>query len=289
WETLKAAFTEQKIILVKIKEANKGGLIISYGQTVGFLPVSQLSPENYPRVGGGDKSKILEKLKSFVNKEMEVKIMDLNEKEDKLIVSEKLAWSDKQKDVIAQYKLGSVVEGVVTAVTNFGVFISFGEGLEGLIHISELAWQRIENPADLVKVGDKLKAEIINIDGAKIFLSVKKLIADPWRQVTERYQLNKKIKGKVLKVNPFGLFVELDDDIHALAHISSLGLKAGEKINDKFNPGEAYDFYVISIEPNAHRLGLSVKPLESSTASNPEALSAADEPEKKKTKTKKNN
>jgi ribosomal protein S1 len=261
WSTLTSAFENQEIIIVKVNEANKGGLIVSYGQIAGFLPVSQLSPENYPRVGGGDKSKIFEKLKSFTNKEMEVKVMDLSEKEDKLIVSEKLAWSDRQKDVIAQYKPGSIVEGIVTAVTSFGVFISFGEGLEGLIHISELAWQRIENPSDIVKTGDKIKAEIINIDGAKIFLSAKKLIDDPWKKVKDRYQLNSKVQGTVLKVNPFGLFVQLDDDIHALAHISSLGLKPGEKINEKFSSGKSYDFYIISIEPEAHRLGLSASPL----------------------------
>ena len=261
WSTLTSAFENQAIIIVKVKEANKGGLIVSYGQIAGFLPVSQLSPENYPRVGGGDKSKIFEKLKSFTNKEIEVKVMDLSEKEDKLIVSEKLAWSDRQKDVIAQYKPGSIVEGIVTAVTSFGVFISFGEGLEGLIHISELAWQRIENPSDIVKVGDKIKAEIINIDGAKIFLSAKRLIDDPWKKVKERYELNSKVKGTVLKVNPFGLFVQLDDDIHALAHISSLGLKPGEKITEKFSADKIYDFYIISIEPEAHRLGLSANPL----------------------------
>lgn len=262
WATLTSALENQEIIKVKVKEANKGGLIVNYGQIAGFLPVSQLSPENYPRVGGGDKSRIFEKLKGFINKEMEVKVMDLSEKEDKLIVSEKLAWSDKQRDVISQYKPGTVVEGVVTAVTSFGVFISFGEGLEGLVHISELAWQRIENPADIMKVGDKIKAEIINIDGAKIFLSAKKLIADPWIKVKDKYQLNNQIKGTVLKVNPFGLFVQLDSDIHALAHVSSLGLKAGEKITDKFEAGKQYDFYVISMEPSAHRLGLGVKPAE---------------------------
>jgi len=269
WATLTSALENQEIIKVKVKEANKGGLIVSYGQISGFLPVSQLSPENYPRVGGGDKSKIFEKLKSFINKELEVKVMDLSEKEDKLIVSEKLAWSDKQKDVISQYKPGTVVAGSVTAVTSFGVFISFGEGLEGLIHISELAWQRIENPADIMKVGDKIKAEIINIDGAKIFLSAKKLIADPWKKVKEKYQLNNQIKGAVLKVNPFGLFVQLDNDIHALAHISSLGLKSGEKIADKFEAGKQYDFYIISMEPSAHRLGLGVKPLELKSADSP--------------------
>ena len=261
WAALAAALENKKIIAVKIKEANKGGLVVSYGQIVGFLPVSQLSPDNYPRVSGGDKSKILEKLKSFVGADMEVKVMDLNEKEEKFIVSEKMAWSEKQRDVISQYKPGTVVSGTVTAVTSFGVFISFGEGLEGLIHISELAWQRIENPADHYKVGDTLKAEIINIDGAKIFLSAKKLLKDPWTEVAERYHLNDKVSGEVLKINPFGLFVKLDADIHALAHVSNLNLKAGQKLEDLFSAGTVYDFYIISMEPREHRMGLGIAPL----------------------------
>jgi len=264
WATLVSAFESQEIIKVKIKEANKGGLIIIYGQIAGFLPVSQLSPENYPRISGGDKGKILEKLRSFINKEFEVKIMDLSEREDKLIVSEKLAWSERQKDIISQYQPGTVVEGSITAVTNFGAFISFGEGLEGLIHISELAWQRIDNPSNIVKVGDKIKAEIINVDGAKIFLSAKKLMKDPWENVKEKYTINDKVTGKVLKVNPFGLFVGLDNDIHALAHISSLGLNQGEDVKEKFIAGEDYEFYIISLEPKEHRLGLSVKPIKTS-------------------------
>jgi small subunit ribosomal protein S1 len=261
WAALTEALENKKIIIVKIKEANKGGLVVSYGQIVGFLPVSQLSPDNYPRVSGGDKSKILEKLKSFAGADMEVKVMDLNEKEEKFIVSEKMAWSEKQRDVISKYKPGTVVSGTVTAVTSFGVFISFGEGLEGLIHISELAWQRIENPADHFKVGDAIKAEIINIDGAKIFLSAKKLLKDPWTEVAERYHLNDKVSGEVLKINPFGLFVKLDDDIHALAHVSNLILKAGQKLEELFTAGSTYDFYIISMEPREHRMGLGIKPL----------------------------
>ncbi len=259
---LNKAKEEKETIKVKIKEANKGGLIVGYGSIVGFLPVSQLSPENYPRVSGGDKGKIMEKLKNFVNREMEVKVVDFNEKEEKLIVSEKEAWSEKQKDVISKYKPGMTIEGRVTAITNFGAFISFGENLEGLIHISELAWQRIENPADIVKIGDKIKAEIININGAKIFLSVKNLIEDPWKDLEKKYKINDKVRGRVLKINPFGLFVELDKDIHALAHISAMKLDLGEKLDDKFEVGKKYDFYIISMDPKEHRLGLGIKKLE---------------------------
>jgi len=188
------------------------------------LPVSQLSPENYPRVSGGDKSKILEKLKEFVGKSVEVRIIDADERSEKLIVSEKAVWEEQQKDLIDKFKIGDTVEGTVTAVADFGVFVKF-ENLEGLVHISEIAWQRIEHPKDIVKVGQEVKAEIIAIEGSKIFLSMRKLLTDPWAEVAKKYDIGQKVTGKVLKINPFGLFVELDDDIHGLAHISELSDK----------------------------------------------------------------
>ncbi|MDO8593273.1 MAG: S1 RNA-binding domain-containing protein [bacterium] len=257
WDTLIDAVTSRKIIKVRVNDANKGGLIVSYAQIQGFLPVSQLAPENYPRVNGGDKGKILDKLKSFVGSDFEVKVMALDEKEEKLIVSEKDAWQEKQKDIISKYKVGSVVEGIITALTDFGAFISFGENLEGLIHISELAWQRIDDPSDLFKVGDTVKAEIISIEGSKIFLSAKKLLTDPWHGVEQKYQIGQTVSGVILKVNPFGLFVELDKDIHGLAHISQLELKAGQKINEIYKIGDKKELTVVSIEAKDHRLGLA--------------------------------
>jgi len=254
---LKDSYENKKNIKVKVVAANKGGLLVTYAQIPGFLPVSQLAPENYPRVSGGDKSKILDKLKSFVGKEFEVKVANLDEKEEKIIFSEKDAWSETQKDIISKYKIGSEVEGTITAVTDFGVFINFGENLEGLIHISELAWQRIDNPADLFKVGDPIKAEIINIDRSKIFLSAKKLIRDPWDGVENKYKVGQVVTGTVIKVNPFGLFVKLDDDIHGLAHISQLTIPAGQKITDIFKSNEEKEFTIVSIEPKEHRLGLA--------------------------------
>ncbi len=258
WTNLIDAYENKKIIQVKVNDANKGGLIVSFGQIAGFLPVSQLAPENYPRVSGGDRGKILEKLRSFVSNEIKVKIVTLNQEEEKFIVSERDAWQEKQKDIILKYKVGSSVEGKITAITDFGVFITFDKDLEGLIHISELAWQRIDNPSDLFKVGDKVKAEIISIDGSKIFLSAKKLIKDPWKEVAKKYKKAQAVTGIILKVNPFGLFVKLDKDIHGLAHISQLNLAPGQKINQVFKAGDKQKFIVASIEPEEHRLGLMV-------------------------------
>ena len=187
-------------------------------------------------------------------------MIDVDEAEEKLNVSGKAGWEEKQKDVIASYKVGDLVEGKVTAVTDFGVFVEFGQdNLEGLVHISELAWQRIENPADVVKGGDKIKAEIINVEGSKIFLSMKKLKEDPWKNVADKYKINQVVKGKVLKVNPFGLFVELDPDIHGLAHISELSDKPINDPNEIAKEGDILGFKVLSIEPSSHRLGLSLK------------------------------
>ncbi|HRH32831.1 MAG TPA: S1 RNA-binding domain-containing protein [bacterium] len=258
WQALMEAYEKKQPIKVKISAANRGGLLVMHAQVPAFLPVSQLSPENYPRVAGGDKTKILEKLKSLVGQETEVKIITLDRKDEKLVVSEKDAWQEKQKDFISQYKVGDTVEGRIIAVTGFGVFVNFGGNLEGLIHISELAWQRIEDPSEIYKVGDMIQAQVINIEGAKIFLSAKKLLSDPWVEVAKRYEIGQTVKGSVLKVNPFGLFVELDADIHGLAHVSQLGLITGQKIEDLFKSGDKLDFEIISLDINEHRLGLAM-------------------------------
>ncbi|HNX10658.1 MAG TPA: S1 RNA-binding domain-containing protein [bacterium] len=261
WESLRQAYKDKETVKVKVVDANKGGLLCNYFQISGFLPVSQLAPENYPRISGGDKTKILEKLKSFVGQEFEVNVITLSEDDNKIIFSEKDVWNKKQKPLLDKYTVGMVVEGTITAVTNFGVFVSFDENIEGLIHISELAWQRIDSPSSLYKVGDKIKAEIVSIDSHKIFLSAKKIMKDPWQEAINKYAVGQVVKGHILKVNPFGLFVKLDDDIHGLAHITQLNLDKTEKINDLFQIGEEKDFEILSISPAEHRLALQlVKP-----------------------------
>lgn len=259
WQNLIGLMKDKKIVETQISDANKGGLMIKIGQISGFLPVSQLSPEHYPRIPGGDKNKILERLREYTGKTFEVKVIDASEAENKLIVSEKAAWEEKQHDVISKYKIGNIVEGRVTAVTDFGVFVEFGEHLEGLIHISELAWQRIDNPRDIVKEGDFIKAEIIAMEGSKIFLSSKKLKIDPWDKIHDKYKIGQIVNGKVLKINPFGLFVELDQDIHGLAHISEISEKPISDLSSLVKIGEIKEFKILSIEPKNHRLGLTLK------------------------------
>ncbi|MCX6742636.1 MAG: S1 RNA-binding domain-containing protein [Candidatus Parcubacteria bacterium] len=259
WDSLRDLMKKAEVLNVKITDANKGGLMTKIGHIIGFLPVSQLIPEHYPRVEGGDKNKILEFLRKYINQTLQVKIIDVDEKEDKLIVSEKAAWEESQEKVVSKYKAGDQIKWKITAVTDFGVFVEFDKKMEGLVHISELAWQRIDDPRDFIKVGDNVEAEIINIEGTKIFLSMKKLKEDPWVHVYDKYKVNDLVEGKVLKANPFGLFVELDPDIHGLAHISELSDKPITDLSEIAKSGDTLKFRIISIEPKDHRLGLSLK------------------------------
>jgi len=278
WAALADFKAKNSTASAHINDANKGGLLVTVNGVPGFLPVSQLSPEYYPRIQGGDKNKILERLKSYVGKNFGVKVIDIDEESERLIVSEKAAWEEAQKDVLGQFKVGDVVDGKITAVTDFGVFIEFGGKLEGLVHISELAWQRIEDPRSLFKVGDEMKAEIVKIDGSKIFLSSKKLSADPWANITDKYHKGDIVEGIVQKTSPYGLFVELDQDIHGLAHLSELSDKPVANVEEIAKVGDKLKFRIVSIEPAEHRLGLSIKALKEKEASSAEATAAEDEP-----------
>jgi small subunit ribosomal protein S1 len=258
WDNMNNLLNKGLTLKAKVLAANKGGLMMKVGALNGFMPVSQLNPEHYPRVTGGDKNRILEKLQDLIGKAFEVKVIDVKENEEKLIVSEKAVWEDSQKAVLDTYKVGDVVDGEVSALTSFGVFIKFGDGLEGLIHISEIAWQRIDHPKDLLKTGDKVKAQIIQLDHSKIYLSIKRLVEDPWKQVKDKFKIGDKVKGKILKVEQFGLMIGLDDDIHGLAHISELSDEPIADLKEKFVVGEEKEFEIVSLEPTVHRLGLRV-------------------------------
>ncbi|HFC76612.1 MAG TPA: S1 RNA-binding domain-containing protein [Candidatus Moranbacteria bacterium] len=268
WEDLESKRDNEDAVETRVLDANKGGLMIELNGIGGFLPVSQLSSEHYPRVDDGNKNKILEKLKKLVGETLLVKIIDIIRDEEKLIVSEKAATSEKEKAIISELKEGDVVDGIVSGVVDFGAFVKFfpptalieeesAEQLEGLVHISELAWQLIDNPREIVKVGDKIKAKIIGVDESRISLSIRALEADPWKSVEKKYKTGKTYSGKVDKINHFGSFVYLDENIHGLAHISEFSeMYPGKKMNDMIEEGKEYQWKIISIESKDHRMGL---------------------------------
>lgn len=268
WSDIKEKMAGKEVINVKILQANKGGLMIELHGIPGFLPVSQLSPEHYPRVEDNDRGKILSKLRDFVGKNLPVRIIDADLEAKKLIVSEKAIQDERRKKDLGMFAIGDVIEGYVSGVVDFGAFVKFaprGENmeeisedkkLEGLVHISELAWQLIDDPRDVIKSGEKVRAKIISIENdGRISLSIKGLSKDPWSQAEEKYKVGDKAKGNVAKVNHFGAFVYLDKDIHGLVHISELSKYKGD---NKLEVGKEYDFEILSIEPKDHKMGLKL-------------------------------
>lgn len=262
WGELESKLASGDILPTQILDANKGGLIVRVAGITGFLPVSQLSAEHYPRVEGGDKQRILERLRQHVGKLFNVRVVTAERRDEKLIVSEKAAMTPETAAALAELAEGTTIEGAASGIVEFGVFVKFlwrGVELEGLVHISELAWQRVDDPNDFVKVGQKAKALVLSVDGTRISLSIKRLKADPWLTVEKKYAVGQQAEGEILKLTPFGAFVKLDEDIHGLAHVSELSEKEGVRPEDVLKIGERRAFTIISIEPEEHRLGLSLK------------------------------
>lgn len=276
WQKLADLMESHDVVATKILAANKGGLMIEINNVTGFLPVSQLSIEHYPRVEEGDKNRILGILNSYVGQSFNVQVITADPEEEKLIVSEKAVFEEELQKNLSVLKIGDIVTGQITGIVDFGVFVKFGE-LEGLVHISELAWQRIENPKDLFKVGDTVKAKVIAIEKGRVSLSIKQLQTDPWQESVKKYQLGQIVKGKVSKIMPFGVFVELDSDIQGLAHLIELSHDEVKDASEVVKEGEEREFKVISIEPAEHRLGLSIKQLTEAPAKAEKAEAPAEE------------
>jgi len=261
WEKLREQKDKGEILKIKIQSCNKGGLVAEVFGIPAFLPVSQLMPENYPRVEKGEASKIIQELQKFVDKEMEVKIFDLDPRQGKLILSEKAKEDGKIKEILKDFKVGDLVDAEITGVTDFGVFVKFGKKnssdfVEGLIHISELDWQLIEDPADVVKVGEKVKAKIISISDNKVSLSLKALKEDPWKDIEKKYKKGDVVKGKVTKFNPYGAFVQITPQIQGLCHISEFGTKS--KMEEVLAIDQTYKFQILSLDSQEHRMSLKL-------------------------------
>ncbi|MBI2639479.1 MAG: S1 RNA-binding domain-containing protein [Candidatus Sungbacteria bacterium] len=256
WQEIKHAIDENTVLTLKVADANRGGLIINYKGASGFLPASQLSSEHYPRVDGGDKKKIFTELKKLVGTELQLKIIDANQEEGKLIFSEKTMGGAGAQEKLSAYNVGDTVEGEITGVVTFGAFVKFDEGLEGLVHISEIDWQLIENPTDVLKVGEKVKAKIIDISGDRVSLSLKALKSDPWLKAPERYKKGDLVHGKAVKYNPFGVFIKLDPEIQGLLHISEFGTE--QKMREKIRLNEEYQLRILSVDAKDHRLALGL-------------------------------
>jgi len=258
WQDIKEKKENGEIVPVTVININKGGLIVEVSGVQGFLPLSQLSAEHYPKVGGGDTGKIVQALQKFKNQELKVKIIDFSEAENKLIVSERAIQEESLKEELAKLKVGDTVEGEITEVTDFGAFIRMGNGLDGLIHSSEIDWKFVENPREILHSGEKITAKIISLEGGRVALSLKALKEDPWLDIENKYQAGQKVKGKVIKIKNAGAFVELPgvngSSIVGFVPAAELG---GRTPAEFFETGKEYNLAVVSIDPKEHKLALT--------------------------------
>ena len=256
WDEVMAKLESGEIITVVPYDANRGGLLVEYEGIRGFLPVSQLSAEHYPRVGSSDKDEILQRLNSLVKKDIKARILDADRKSNKLIFSEKEAVKEGLAERFQKLAIGDTVTGVVTGVVDFGVFVNV-EGIEGLIHISEISWERVNNPSDYVKVGQTIEAKIIAIDKERLSLSMKQLTKDPWLDEVEQFKPGEKVEGTVTRITPFGAFVQLSPAVEALVHVSELG-GDGTDPEKVFTLNERKEFTVLDIDKENRKISLSL-------------------------------
>ncbi|MCA1806470.1 MAG: S1 RNA-binding domain-containing protein [Actinobacteria bacterium] len=258
WDELQRIFDDQEIVEVAAYDANRGGLLVEYEGIRGFLPVSQLSAGHYPRVSGNDKDEILQKLNQLAGKPIKVRVLDVSRKENKLIFSEKEAVKDELQERFAKLKEGQEVEGVVTGVIDFGVFVNV-DGIEGLIHISEISWERVEDPKDYVKTGETIKAKIIAIDKDRLSLSLKQMSEDPWLTEVKKFKKGDVVEGKITRITPFGAFVQLSPSVEALVHVSEMSNEEGVDPEKIFQLNEKKKFKVIDIDSDSRKIALSLK------------------------------
>lgn len=260
WQEVKDLAEAGEVIKVKIAGANAGGLTAELPGSglKAFLPVSQLSLDHYPRVGE-DRQKIAEELKKFVGEELKVKIIDVNPRNNKLIVSEREVLSANVKELLSKYSVGQVVDGLVSGIADFGVFVRFADNpeIEGMIHISELDHRLVDSPKEIVKVNDQIKVKIIEIRDGKVFLSLKALKEDPWAAVSEIYKSGQEVSGKVYKLNPVGAVISLDGGLQGLIHISEFG--GADEMKAALTPDKSHKFVIDSVKPEEKRIILKLK------------------------------
>ena len=253
-------------------EANKGGLLIDLDGMKGFIPVSQLSPIHYPRVENADPERILGHLKALIGKPLDVRVLNVQDDGKKIIFSERATNDGARESALKNLKIGDRVEWVVSGILSYGIFVTF-DGLEGLVHVSEMDWGHVANPGKYAKIGDKVNVEIIGLDPEKISLSIKRLKANPWAELASVYKLNDIIEVPVLKISKFGVFVELNGGINGLIHLSEISHTPVKNVEDILQVGTKIRAKIITLDVNERRIGLSIKALEPAPAGSETSIS----------------
>jgi small subunit ribosomal protein S1 len=269
WRAMQEQFEAGAIIDAPVIDHNKGGLIVDCGIR-GFVPISQIV--DFPRRPQNDQPRdaaqeIAEKLQPYVGRKLRLKILEVNRKANRLILSEKVALyeerREKRDELFSSLQVGQRVSGTVRSIAPFGVFIDLG-GIDGLVHKSELSWNKVNNPEAGYKVGDTVDAEVIDInhERGRISLSIRKLQPDPWHSTVADFKVGDVIDGTVTKLVNFGAFVRVRDGLEGLIHISELSHQRVAHPGDVVHEGQTLKLKIISLDSERHRLGLSLKQAE---------------------------
>ena len=257
WAEAEDAIQNKTILELPVKDANKGGLIIEWQGIQGFLPASQLKAENYPRVEDGDKDRILEQLRALIGTKLAVSVITADPKENKMIFSEKDSLEEEKKVLTEDYKVGDEIEGEVTGAVEFGVFVKLREGLEGLVHISEIDWALVEDPRTIFKIGEKVNVKVIDINEGKISLSIKALKDNPWNEASKKYKKGDTVNGVIIKYNKHGALASIEEGVAGLVHISEF--ETEENLHSTLELGKTYEFTITLFESEEQRMTLSFK------------------------------
>jgi small subunit ribosomal protein S1 len=253
WAEVQTAVEKGETIEVVPFDANRGGLLIEFEGVRGFMPVSQLAATHYPRTA--DKDQILAKLKALIGKPMPAQILDVDQKANKLIFSEKEAIKDGLADRFASLKVGDTVHGTVTGVVDFGAFVNV-DGIEGLVHISEISWERVAQVSDKLKVGDEVSAKIISIDKDRLSLSIKQTLPDPFLAEIAKFNKGDEVEGTITRITPFGAFVSISPAVEALCHVSELG--KGNDPEKLFTLNDKKNFVILDIDADNRKISLGL-------------------------------
>ncbi len=252
---------KSEIITVKPTEANKWGLLVDIDGLKGFIPVSQLTPIHYPRVEWAEPQKILDHLNGLVGKPFKVRVINVDENGKKIIFSEKAAIEENRTQALTNLKEGDIVEWVVSGILSYGLFVTF-DGLEWLVHVSEIDWGHVTDPSKFAKVWMKVKVKVIGLDSEKISLSIKRLKDNPWDVLAKKYKLNDSITAPISRISKFGAFMDLEGGIQGLIHLSEISHWVVKDIRDHVKVGEEVTAKIINFEPTKKRIGLSLKALQ---------------------------
>lgn len=255
WSGLEQAMENGTVLQGAIREVVKGGLLVDMGVRA-FLPAS-LVDRGY-----------VEDLSKYLNQEVQVRVIEMNKQRKKVVVSRKVVleeeYARKREELLATLQEGQIVKGVVRRITNFGAFVDLG-GLDGLLHISEMSWHRINNPQEVVNVGDELEVAVLKVDkdNEKVSLGLKQVLPNPWDNIEEKYPVGEIFLSKVVRLAPFGAFVQLEPGVEGLVHISHLADHHVEKPQDVVKEGDEVNVKVLSVDPNEKRLRLSIREVNS--------------------------